>query len=255
MSDLVEYDMLIRQWLKEIRNQIMAGEICIEQIHTKTNMRDLVTSVDQAVENYLCNKINEMFPEDMIIGEESYIPNTVISNKNVWIIDPIDATANFVKQRDDYAVLISYFENEEPRLSYIYHVEKDELIHAAADSGVFKNGKKIKKPKDTSLSESLISMNIRNMRHMPFFDKIVENSFDIRYIGCAGLDGVKVVTGQFGAYFCPMLQPWDYSPLLLMAKELDLHISDFAGNRIPFGSRSDVMISTQKVFDEYINMI
>lgn len=252
MNKLIEYDKEVRLWLHEIKNKINSGEFYVENVDIKSNERDLVTSVDKSVETFLRKKIRGLVPNDTIIGEESYNKKTKILSENVWIIDPIDATANFLKQKEDYAILISYFENEIPKLSYIYNVFRDELIYAIENIGVFKNENKILKAKNTSISESLVSMDIRKMKGTMIFEKIIKEAFDIRYIGCAGLDGGKVVTGQFGAYICPMLQPWDYSPLLLMAKELDLHISDFNGQSIKFCERTDVIISTKQFFKEFI---
>lgn len=252
MDKLIEYDKEIRLWLHEVKDKINSGEIHIENVDIKADIRDLVTSVDKSVEKLLREKISARFPNDTIIGEESYNTKTKIISENVWIIDPIDATANFVKQKEDYAILISYFENEIPKLSYIYNVFRDELIYAIENIGVFKDGNKILKPNNISISESLVSIDIRKMQGTTIFEKVIKEAFDIRYIGCAGLDGGKVVTGQFGAYICPMLQPWDYSPLLLMAKELDLSISDFSGEPIKFCKRSDVIISTKQFLKDFI---
>ena len=33
---------------------------------------------------------------------------------------PIDGTANLVKQQEDYCIILAYFENGQPKLSYIY---------------------------------------------------------------------------------------------------------------------------------------
>ena len=35
-------------------------------------------------------------------------------------MDPIDGTANLVKQQEDYCIILAYFENGQPKLSYIY---------------------------------------------------------------------------------------------------------------------------------------
>lgn len=255
MEYLIEYDLKIKKWLHEIKEKIDQETFVIETIETKSDHRDLVSTVDKLVENYLRDKITLCFPEDIIVGEESSLSLSDIDiSKNIWIIDPIDATANFLKQGTDYCILIAYFENTVPKLSYIFDVEKDELIYAIENKGVFNNEKKIENVEPQNIKESLVSLDVRKLIGSRLFNQIINEAFDVRYIGCAGLDGSKVITGKFGAYLCPQLHPWDYAPFILIAKELNLHFSDFEGNDIEFCSVSDVILSS-KTFYNSIKLI
>ena len=38
---------------------------------------------------------------------------------HLWIMDPIDGTANLVKQQEDYCIILGYFVDGAPQLSYI----------------------------------------------------------------------------------------------------------------------------------------
>lgn len=250
MQDLEKRDKKIKSWIYEIKCMYERGELSIQKIDTKSNVRDLVTSVDRQVEKYLDEQIKVNYPNESIIGEESYNCETFIETEHVWTIDPIDATANFVKQQDDFAILISYFVNRQPKLSYIYNVTQDKLLWSMKGKGVFLNDRMVSVPNNISLAQSLVSIDVQKMRNTPLLDKIINESFDIRYIGCAGLDGTKVILGQFGGYICPNLKPWDYSPFLLIADELGLHVSNFNGEPIPFGKSSDFIISTNKFFED-----
>lgn len=250
-----QYDKEIKYFLKDIRNKIVKGEICINGIKTKQNYRDLVTTVDKEVEVLITNKLLSLMPNVKIIGEESYSGDINYTNNDFWVIDPIDATTNFVKQNEDFAILLAYFKKGIPCLSYIYNIQKDELYSAIAGKGVFKNNKKIYKPINLPLSESLISVELRGIREKNWFDKLINYCFDLRYIGCAGLDATKVLEGKFGAYFCPKLHLWDYAPLLLMSKELGLNLSNFNGDPISFEFETDILISTQQVLHDFLHKV
>lgn len=39
---------------------------------------------------------------------------------HLWIMDPIDGTANLVKQQEDYCIILAYFYEGKPMLSYVY---------------------------------------------------------------------------------------------------------------------------------------
>lgn len=248
--ELLEYHNMIKEALYEARRKILSKKLEFNHIEEKTNSRDLVTIVDKEIEKFLVDKIKYNFPEHYILGEESYDEDYEIVEENVWVIDPIDATANFIKQEEDYCILIGFFQNKIPKLGYIYNVKKDELIYSIENKGVYVGEKKIIFSENIDLNSSLISIDVRKLWKTELLEKLVEKAFDLRFIGCAGLDGAKVVQGKFGAFICPNLGPWDFAPLQLMAKELNLHISDFDGNNLEFGKRSDFILSTHKVYKE-----
>ena len=247
-----QYDENIKCFLRTIRSKIVNGEIYINGIETKQGDRDLVTTVDKEVEELITNNILSLMPGVKIIGEESYSCEINYSENNFWIIDPIDATANFVKQNEDFAILLAYFEKGKPILSYIYNIQKNELFSSIAGKGVFKNNIKLNKPFNLSLGDSLVSVELRNISKKEWFDKLLENSFDLRYIGCAGLDAARVLEGKYGAYICPKLHLWDYAPLLLMSEELGLNLSDFNGDPVSFAYETDILISTKQFLKDFL---
>lgn len=249
MNDLLYCHNIVIGILREIREKIISSKLNKNDIDIKTNRRDLVTVIDKQTENFISSKLKENFKDHYILGEETFKEdNDLEINENVWIIDPIDATANFIKQETDYCILIAFFKNKIPKLGYIFDIRKNELIHAIDGEGVFINNIRMKEPENTSLEESLVSIDVRKMWESELLEIVINNAFDLRYIGCAGLDGFKVARGHFGAFICPNLGPWDFAPLLLIAKELNLHVSDFNGNELLFAKRSDFIISTNQTY-------
>ena len=76
-------------------------------ITKKTGPTDLVTQMDQQVQQDLVEKINRRYPEDRIFAEEDGL-RSPISEGAVWVIDPIDGTNNFVTQKEDFAVMVAF---------------------------------------------------------------------------------------------------------------------------------------------------
>lgn len=249
--ELYEADRLVRTWLGYIKNELIPKRSDDLGYSTKKNYRDLVTVVDKNVEKYLREQIMEHFPEAEIIGEESSDGAYETSADLVWLIDPIDGTANFVKQREDYCVMIACFEREVPVLAYIYNVYRDELTSAIRGNGVFVNDRKLERPENIGMKDAMISADIRRMSETELCRTLIEKSFDLRYIGSAGLDAAKVASGCFGGYFSPMAGgPWDFAPFILMAEELGLHLSTWSGEKLSIHKTTSFVLCTEQIYDD-----
>lgn len=248
--ELYELDRLVKEWLACIKANILKASEKQLSYTTKKNDRDLVTMMDQTIEQYVRERILLTFPDACIIGEEDAMRNDLTSDQ-VWLIDPIDGTANFVKQKEDYCIMIAYFEKQRPMLSYIYDIKQDKLTWAMRGQGVFINDTKLEKPKNIALKDALISTDIRKIADRTLFQVLNEACFDFRYVGCSGLDAVKVVTGCYGGYLIPLAGgPWDFAPFLLMAQELDLHLSTWDGKALQIDQTSSFLLSTKQVYED-----
>ncbi|MDO5028677.1 MAG: inositol monophosphatase family protein [Bacillota bacterium] len=251
MERIKEYDRFIKTLLKEIPKLIET--IDMGPVENKTGIRDLVTEVDRGIEKFLTEKILEKFPDHQILGEETYDPEKTYDLKNLWVIDPIDGTTNFVKQRNDFCTLIAYFEDGQPILSYIYEVDKDDLYWAMAGDRVYLNDQPLEKPKDLALSQSIISTDIRRMNgnRPELFQGLLMESFGMRSVGTSGLDGSRVIAGRFGGYLNYRGGPWDFAPFFLMADLLDLVFVNLKGEKLDLSDYSDYIIANKKVYDDF----
>ncbi|RKV74140.1 MAG: inositol monophosphatase family protein, partial [Streptococcus sp.] len=71
-------------------------------VSQKTSATDLVTQMDRKVQDDLVAKILARYPQDAILAEENGLRHN-IADGNVWVIDPIDGTTNFITQKADFA--------------------------------------------------------------------------------------------------------------------------------------------------------
>ena len=65
--------------------------------------------MDRFIQDDLVGKILAQYPDDAILAEENELRHD-IADGNVWVIDPIDGTNNFITQRADFAIMLAYFE-------------------------------------------------------------------------------------------------------------------------------------------------
>jgi myo-inositol-1(or 4)-monophosphatase len=57
--------------------------------------QDILTEADTVVEALISDAINLAFPQDVILGEET--ASQPASAESLWVVDPIDGTANFAR--------------------------------------------------------------------------------------------------------------------------------------------------------------
>jgi histidinol-phosphatase len=103
-------------WLDEtdrIALTRFAGELTITAKHDRT----LVTQADTEVEAMLRDRIADAYPDHTVVGEE--LGSAEDAGDGRWIIDPIDATHNFVRGIEVFATLLAFEREGDLRLGVV----------------------------------------------------------------------------------------------------------------------------------------
>ena len=244
----------VKAWIEEIVPFIKKAVLEELTIDTKSSDFDLVTNVDKRVERFFREKINQTYPSHGIIGEESDNSNVKENFDCIWVIDPIDGTTNFVKQKDHFCILLSYYEQHIGQLAYMYDVMNDDFYYALRGEGAYVNGKRMGKPANIKLREGLVSADIIAWSKKAIFQELLEKSFGIRYFGCGGIDSIHVITGKFTAYITTRSGPWDLAAQLIFAEELGLKTSKFDGSPVDYAIGGDWMLANEGCYEELLHI-
>lgn len=103
------------------------------------------------------------FPNDYILGEESYDPDhDYRQHTNLWIIDPLDGTLMYQRGIPTYAPMIAYVENGIVQFSALFFPEENNLYHADKN-GAFCNQKTIKVSSISELKKSILNISFSNI--------------------------------------------------------------------------------------------
>ncbi|GHV16075.1 3'(2'),5'-bisphosphate nucleotidase CysQ [Fibrobacterales bacterium] len=78
-------------------------------VETKSDGSPL-TKADLAVNEILIKTIKNNFPSELIVSEESKLPNGIVP-PNFFLIDPIDGTTDFVKRTGEWTINVAWIEN------------------------------------------------------------------------------------------------------------------------------------------------
>lgn len=245
----------VKSWIIEAATEIkekLKSPILVEE---KSNRHDLVTNVDKETEEFLVGKIRKHYPNDKIIGEEGLGDKLTSSEGRIWIIDPIDGTLNFVKQQENFCIMIGIFENNEPTLGFIYDVMKDEFAYGGKETGVFVNETQLSTVENLSLQEGIVGLNgVMFAKDILNTQQVAFEAVGMRIFGCAGLDFLSVIRGKQNAYLSN-LAPWDFAAGVALGNALGLKSSKLDGTAYDIlGDRQYFVIATEKTYEEIFNL-
>ena len=178
------------------------------QVEKKASARDLVTEMDRAIERFFVQRIQEYYPTHRIIGEEG--TSEVISDiaGMIWVIDPIDGTLNYVKQKNNFAIMIGLFQDGKPVAGYIYDVMKQDLYYGIVGDGAYLNGCQMDLPSITTLQESLavgnVGMFVRNAYNS---QRLLHHVLGVRSHGSAALEIIEYLSKDMWTQYQEMPPP------------------------------------------------
>lgn len=241
----------VLQWVTDAGEQVKVKLQGVVKVEEKKNRHDLVTNVDKETEQFLVDKIKHHYPEDQIIGEEGTGADVTSTKGRLWVIDPIDGTLNFVKQRENFCIMIGIFEEGKPVLGFIYDVMRNECVYGGASTGVYLNDKRLSPVENLSLRDGLMgtngSMFAKNILHT---QDIGLSAVGTRMLGCAGLDFINVIKGSQNGYISN-LAPWDFAAGVALAEPLGLVCRQYPNKDYDIlGERQYFIVATKKTFED-----
>ncbi|MBS3180724.1 MULTISPECIES: inositol monophosphatase family protein [Leucobacter] len=197
---------------------------------SKSSATDVVTAADQESERLIVAAIQDVRPDDGILGEEG----TGIAGTSgiTWVIDPIDGTVNYLYDLPAYSVSIAatvadetaYGDGRRAIAGAVCNPRTDELFVAWEGGGATRNGEPIRITGQDDLSLSLVATGFgytaeRRTEQAEMVARVIPRARDIRRYGSAAYDLCMLAAGRLDAYYEQGLQPWDYAAGVLIASE------------------------------------
>ena len=185
------------------------GEIEKLQVSVK-GPSNFVSNADTKAEKIIIEELMKAKKNYSIISEEdgSKINS---DSENVWIIDPIDGTSNFLHGIPHFAISIALKSNNEIISGLIYDPIKDEMFYAEKNSGAFFNNHRIRVSNKKEINSCLFATGGK--------DDNKKIDLNIRRTGSAALDMAYVASGRYDGYFQKNLNLWDIAAGVILVKE------------------------------------
>ncbi len=184
------------------------GELENLQVSTK-GPRDFVTNSDKKVEKILIEELSKSKKNFSFITEESGILENS-DKENIWIIDPIDGTTNFLHGIPHFSISIALKNKNELISGLIFDPIKNEMFYAEKNNGAFFNNHRIRVSKKNDLNECLFGTNNSGVR---------KTDLNTRISGSAALDLAYVASGRLDGFFQNNLNLWDIAAGMLILQE------------------------------------
>ena len=220
------------------------------EVHDKGERENIVTSSDLAVQHFLTRELKARYPEVGFLCEEEDL-NDVSGHEAVWVIDPIDGTANYARGNENCCISVALVRQGEPVLGVVYSPWRGELYTAEKGKGAFCNGKPIHvsdRPFGQGILFTAMSTYRKDMAAACrdiIYDLYMDCN-DFRRTGSAAVEICLTAAGYADLYFEIRLMPWDFAAAMLVLQEAGGVLCDFDGN-LPSPYRQSMIVAANNL--------
>ena len=237
-----------------------AGLVLLRRFRTPKKIREkspgnLVTDVDQEVEDLLVARLQLEFPGVGILAEESGRHEG--EGDLAWIIDPLDGTRNYAIGVPIFAVTIALALGPEVLLGVTYDPNRDELFRAEKGQGAFVNDELMQVARRAEFDGVVLGTDMGYDDEMGRYvlgllDRLWPANNGIRIIGSAALGLAYTAAGRTDIYFHHLLSPWDIAAGILMGQESGARVTNRDGGPIDFLEDRSIILANPAVHAQFL---
>lgn len=204
--------------------------------------QDFITVADGEIERMIVGRLSERFPHDAFLGEEGGASGSNAGKGDaVWIIDPIDGTANFAHRMPHFGVSIGFLSGGAPQLAVLAAPMYGELYLARRGRGAFVNGRPMRVAPAVDMKQALIelgwSSRLPVRAYTALVDRILGAGAVFLRAGSGALGLAYVADGRTHGYCELHINSWDVAAGLLLVTEAGGWTNDFwAGDGLAHGN-------------------
>lgn len=190
---------------------------------------NFVCEVDLAVDELLRARLSALLPDAGWLSEETADDLARLSAPRVWVVDPIDGTRDFLRQRPGWAVSIALVENGQPVLGVLDAPVRGEHWIAEAGKGATRNGDPIAASDRTGLAGARVPADDLAKVDRDLVKVPKPNSIALRMAMVAAGEADLLATFRWGA-------DWDIAAAVLIAREAGAKVTDALGRKLRFNT-------------------
>jgi fructose-1,6-bisphosphatase/inositol monophosphatase family enzyme len=195
-----------------------------EDIRAKTHAADYVTIADEEAEQRLIPILRGLLPHSRVVGEEGAsadigIFDAFAGHDPVWVIDPIDGTANFVNGVARFAVMLALVKRGETVMGWIHEPLAARTLFAEKGAGAWQvnvAGEVTRQsiPKEPFALKDMV-VALHHKAFAPLRGRFARN---VR-LGSAAHDYWALSEGRIQVLSYRRLKPWDHAAGALIHAE------------------------------------
>jgi len=195
---------------------------------------DIVTIADERAEAALAPRLQALLPGSVVLGEEAAAKDPALfdllrGDHPVWIIDPIDGTANFAEGKVEFCSMLALVLGDQLLASWIHEPLADRTTCASAGGGVqvFGPSRDAVPPALVEAAEAGRLRGVMAVGHKGRADLLQRANHlksqlpidQVRSLRCAGFDYLRLLAGELDFLLFSGVMPWDHAPGALLIAE------------------------------------
>ncbi|WP_406072950.1 inositol monophosphatase family protein [Micromonospora sp. NBC_01638] len=188
---------------------------------------EVVTVADRRAEELLSAGLRRLRPGSMVVGEEGVADDPSLlrhlnDSGDVWLVDPVDGTANFAAGRRPFALMVALLTDGRPTAGWILDPLAETLATGRAENGTLLNGRPVDSTAPVPPLGELRGAAMTRFLPPETGDRVRAGG---RRLGellpgqhCAGREYLDILTGeqQFALFWRTL--PWDHAPGTLLVR-------------------------------------
>src|SRR5262245_9439599 len=204
--------------------------------------QDYITVADGEVERLIVGRLGERFPDDAMLGEEGGAQGGGKAlGDAIWIIDPIDGTANFAHRIPHFSISIGFLSGGRPQLGAIGAPMYGEIFRARRGRGAYCNDRRMKVAGTSDINRAIVELgwSVRRPAHAYalLLERVLATGATFMRAGSGALGLAYVADGRTHGYCELHINAWDVAAGLLLVEEAGGWTNDFwAGEALAKGN-------------------
>lgn len=186
---------------------------------------EIVTTVDREAEARLHDGLAALGLGARIIGEEAAAQDPAlldgVGDGLVWLVDPLDGTANFAAGREPFGMMVALVDDGVPQAAWIYDPMGERMYHAERGHGATCNGDRVqaratgRQAPVAALGTHFLSAERRERVHAAAKSHMAVHAVP----RCAAASYPRLATGHDDVALFQRILPWDHAAGVLFLTE------------------------------------
>lgn len=197
---------------------------------TLKGAQDFLTETDAAVEAHLRARILATFPDDRFLGEEgggeeggSGEGGGAASGRSLWVVDPIDGTANFARAVAHFCTAIAYVRDGVTEIGCILNPVTGEIWFARRGQGATLDGAPIRVSGTRDFAAACLELGWSRRApqevYLGVLSRLLTQGANVRRGASGALGLAWVADGRSDGYAELHMNSWDCLAGLLLVAE------------------------------------
>ncbi len=211
---------------------------------------EIVTAVDRTAEQRLRDGLARLEADARVVGEEACADDPAlldgIGRGLVWLVDPLDGTANFARGAGPFGVMVALVADGDPIASWMLDPLTGRLCHAQRGLGAWIGGRPVRAAHPAAGARPVAALATQFMAAVDRdrIGALAARAYRLEPIPrCAAESYPRLVTGRNQLAVFQRILPWDHAAGALFLTEAGGRATHWDGSPYRIGSAGAGMLA------------